>query len=120
MNKFVNVTFDTNNSGKLYAFRNDIEDLAIGDKVVVDTQYGFGIATVKELHEHLSLGTKFIVQKIDTDAHKKRLAKVERLAELKAKMEARRKEVEELEVFRFIAKEDMNMAILLAELEGLL
>lgn len=114
MNKFAVVSFDKDGNGKGYAFKNDIEGLAIGDIVVVDTRFGVSIAYVQEFVVESKVATKFIIQKVDLEAHTERLEKEKKLAEMKAKMEARRKELQELEVYQVLAKGDPVMAKMLA------
>ncbi|MDA1509591.1 hypothetical protein ORN01_25375 [Bacillus cereus] len=119
MKKFVEVTFDNNAYSKNYVFKNDIEGLVIGDKVVVETANGFSVGTIKGFLETSKIGTKYVVQKIDLDSHKLRLEKEKKLATVKAKMEARRKQLQEIEIYKILAKEDSEMATLLSELENL-
>lgn len=110
------VSFD---SGRDYDFKNDIEVLAIGDMVVVDTVNGVAVATVVGIKDISKTATKWVIQKVDLDAHKARLAQDKIVIELKAKMEARRKELEEVNIYRILAKEDNSMAELLAQLDQL-
>lgn len=119
MKKFVEVTFDNNAYSKKYVFKNDIEDLKIGDKVVVETTNGFSVATIKGFLETSKIGSKFVVQRIDTEAHEIRKEKEKKLATIKAKMEARRKELQEIEIYQILAKEDSEMASLLSEFNKL-
>ncbi|MFR7304047.1 hypothetical protein ACLVL3_05395 [Streptococcus pneumoniae] len=116
MNQFVSVTFDNNEFGKEYLFRNDITDLTIGDKVVLDTQHGFSVGTVRgfEEHEpdHIKV-SKFVVQKIDTDSHSERLRNHAYVQEIKGKLEARRKQLEDDNIYALLAKQDPEMKTLL-------
>lgn len=113
MENIVLVEFPT--SYKEYAFRNDIEGIKAGDKVVVDTANGFVVADVTGVDVASNKASKYVVQKIDTEAHEKRLEKANKLKELKAKMEDRRKKLQEIEIYQILAKEDDEMAALLAE-----
>ncbi|WP_324658944.1 hypothetical protein [Bacillus cereus] len=119
MKKFVEVTFDNNTYSKKYVFKNDITDLVIGDKVVVETANGLSVATISGFLETSKIGTKFVVQKIDMVAHNNRLEKEKKLATVKAKMEERRKKLQEIEIYKILAKEDSEMAKLLAEMNEL-
>ncbi|MEG0579509.1 MAG: hypothetical protein RR490_06300 [Niameybacter sp.] len=119
MNKIVEVSFEKKGQGKSYAFKNDIEGLEIGDTVVVDTRFGVSIAYVTKFLAESVMATKFLIQKVDLDAHKERLEKEQKLTDIKAKMEARRKELQELEVYQTLAKGDPVMASILAELDNL-
>lgn len=113
MENIVLVEFPT--SYKEYAFRNDIEGIEVGDKVVVDTAGGIVVAEVTKVDVVSNKASKYVVQKIDTAAHEKRLEKANKIKELKAKMEERRKKLQEIEIYQILAKEDDEMAALLAE-----
>lgn len=125
MKKFVNVNFDnspfSSPSFKSYQFATDIEDLKAGDKVVVDTRNGLTIAQVEKYAEpNPSLKEfKWVVQKIDIDKHEQRLEKQRQLAALRRKMESRRKQLEEVQIFQLLAKEDEGMKELLEEFTAL-
>ncbi|UTV34858.1 hypothetical protein [Bacillus altitudinis] len=116
MHEFVIITFDTNEFGKEYLFRNDIPDLTVGDKVVLDTQYGFSVGTIRgfEEHEpdHIKV-SKFIVQKIDTASHAERLRNHAYVQEIKGKLEARRKQLEDATIYALLAQQDPEMKNLL-------
>jgi hypothetical protein len=122
MKKYVKVKFDSNEFGKEYVFKNDIDGLAVGNKVVVDTQYGLSVATVRDLMDVAPDGikaTKFVVQVIDMKAHEERLHRERNLNEVKKKMEKRRKELEEINLYAILAKEDTEMARLLTDYQTL-
>ncbi|MHC5291058.1 hypothetical protein ACYSTM_21120 [Bacillus licheniformis] len=117
MEKCVLVSFEDSFSNKQYAFKNDIEGLEVGDKVVVDTVHGFVVATVAKLDHQHSKATKYVVQKIDVEAHQKRVEKENKIKEIRSKLEARRKQLEEIQIYRILSMEDEEMAVLLNELE---
>lgn len=109
--------------GKKYNFLTDIQGLKVGDKLVVDTQNG---VTIAEFVAYDALGfgetgvktpTKWIIQKIDMEAHEVRIKAAKDLEKLKVQMEARRKQAEEISIYRILAKEDPEMAKLLTEYE---
>lgn len=104
---------------KHYDFKNDIAGLVVGDKVVVDASPGISVATVVGFKDVSKAATKYIIQKVDLDTHKARLEKDKKLAEIKAKMEKRRKELQEIEIYQILAKEDSDMAKLLEEFTAL-
>lgn len=116
--KTIGARFDTSTYAKTYNFLADIE-LTVGDKVVVETQHGLSVATVVEVHERIKQASKFVVQKVDTEAHAKRVERESKRRELKEKMEARRKQLEEVNIYRILAKEDEEIAALLSEYEGM-
>lgn len=104
---------------KSYEFKTDIEDLHVGDYVVVDTSSGINVARVVEIKDYSNKATKWVIQKLDMTKHQERLEKEKKLKEIQAKMEARRKQLQELEIYRLLAKEDAEMAKLLEEYTSL-
>lgn len=111
------------NNPKQYAF-NCYEELQVGDLVVVDTQYGFSIGEVSELNitisNNLPLGElREVVNKVDTTAFFERKARAERMKELKKKMDKRVKELQNIAVYEVLAKEDPDLADMLAEFKSL-
>lgn len=118
---FPNTDRYSSSFGKRYNFVTDIEDLNQGDTVVVDTVNGLGIAQF-EKYDELGFGetgkkqpTKWIVQKVDLDAHDKRIEAALKLKKLEAMMEKKRKEAEKIQIYSILAKEDPEMAKLLEE-----
>jgi hypothetical protein len=111
---------DNNSYGQSYDFFTDIEDLKIGDTVVVDSKYGLGLAKVELVMQQpqCTKDNKWVVQKVDLTAHEARLVKAQKLADIKRKMESRRKKLEEKAIYKMMAETDPEMAALLAEYEG--
>lgn len=114
--KVVGVRFDS--YGKIYEFHTDL-DLVAGDLVVCDNATGFTVGTVIGYKEGRSLARKWIVQKVDLVSHNARLEREKKAANVRAKMELRRKKLEEREVYMLLAKEDEVMRELLAEYDQL-
>jgi predicted GTPase len=117
MKKFVSVQFQ-DNPFKSYQFLTDIEGLQQGDLVVVDTRNGFAIAQIEGYEEIEKPGLKelkWVVQKVDLTAHQERMEKQRRLNALKRKMESRKKQLEEFQIFALLAKEDEVMKEMLEE-----
>jgi uncharacterized protein (DUF1919 family) len=106
------------NHYKPYDFKTDL-DLKEGDLVVCDTARGYNVGQVVGIKESSKSATKWIVCKVDLEAHQKRLEHEKKLAEIKAKMEQRRKKLESLQIYRMLAQEDPEMAKLLKEYEEL-
>ncbi|MBZ9622947.1 hypothetical protein G9F71_008775 [Clostridium sp. FP2] len=103
------------NTSKQYHFMTDL-DLETGDMVVCDTAVGVTVAIVTRLEEEVSsLATKWIIGKVDMAAHTKRMELEAKKKDIKAKMEKRRKKLEDIAVFSILAKEDPDMAELLKE-----
>ncbi|PHE70544.1 hypothetical protein [Bacillus wiedmannii] len=107
---------------KSYNFLTDMEDLKKGEKVVVDTVNGLAIAEVEKYVEYPTgkvPASKWIVQKIDTTSHEKRLENERLMNGLKLKMESRRKQLEEIQIYQLLAKEDPEMKAILEEYNSL-
>lgn len=121
------VTSGSASTNKLYNFITDIENLEVGDTVVVDTVNGLRLANFVEYsHESHEFGETFsnktprwILQKVDLESHKSRVAAAEKAELLKKKMELRRKKAQEMEIYAILAKEDPEMAALLNEFKQL-
>jgi hypothetical protein len=118
--KYVRVKFDKGtNTEKGYDYKTDL-DLKVGDKVVVDTQFGLSIATVHmSTSTKLDKATKFVVTKIDLDEHEERVEKAKKAEEVRELMEARLKEIEEIKKYEELAKDDPKMAELVKQLKEL-
>ncbi len=120
--KYVTVMF-TSNSHKEYTYLTDL-DLAPDDKVIVDSPHdGFVVVTVIKVRgipkHQLSKATKWVVQKVDTAAYEERVKKQEVIQEIKNKLAERREEMEELLIYKTLAKEDVEIKNLLDELNEL-
>lgn len=124
MKKFVAIKFKET-PFKSYHFLTDLEDLKVGDLVVVDTRNGFQLAEVEKYVtskklDSLDINGKWVVQKIDMEQHFARVAKEKKMAELKAKMDSRRQQIQEYQLLVLMAKEDAGMKVLLDEYTELL
>jgi hypothetical protein len=110
------VNFLYGNTRDGYDFITDIQELTVGDVVVVESSLGLGLATVVAVCDEVTAkAKKWIVCKVDMEAHNKRMAKTEELKQLKAKMEARRKQLQDIQVYAILADNDSKMAELLKE-----
>ena len=98
------------------------EDYAEGDYVVVHTgHHGMAIAKVKAMgieDDKVEYGRE-IICKIDMTAYNDRKARAKRRAELRGKMEAKVKELQETAIFEMLAKEDAGLAEMLKEFKKL-
>lgn len=98
------------------------EDYAEGDYVVVHTgHHGMAIAKVKAMgteDDKVGYGRE-IICKVDMTAYNDRKARAKRRAELKGKMEAKVKELQETAIFEMLAKEDVGLAEMLKEFKEL-
>lgn len=95
----------------------------VGDVVVVDTQYGFNVATVTEIEpttKNLPLGElKEVVAVVDTTAFNERREKAERTKELKKKMDKKVKELQNIAIYEMLAEKDPELREMLEELKSL-
>jgi hypothetical protein len=116
MNKKV-VAVKHQNNHNVYYFFTDMEDLKVGDTVVVDTRYGFQIGEVVSFVEYTPPVnvTKWVVDKVNVEAHNRRLEREKKLNEIRKKLDARRKQLEEMAVYSLLAQGDAEMARLLKE-----
>ena len=98
------------------------EDYNEDDYVVVHTgHHGMAIAKVKAMgteDDKVEYGHE-IICKIDMTAYNDRKARAKRKAELKGKMEAKVKELQETAIFEMLAKEDAGLAEMLKEFKEL-
>lgn len=119
MTKIAMVTIDGNYTSKGYNFQTSDTLLEEGDKVVVDTANGLLVGTFQGYTEDAVKATKWLIQKINLIEHLERVEKENKLKELKKKMDARRKKVEELEIYEILAGKDSDMAELLADYKAI-
>ncbi|MCY8119554.1 hypothetical protein ACR6EC_07385 [Bacillus subtilis] len=104
---------------KHYDFKNCLEGISIGDSVVVDTRNGVRAGTVVGFKNASKLADRWVIQRVDLEGHKERLEKEKERIAVKAQMEKRRKELEELEVYQSLADNDKTMADLLSNYKAL-
>lgn len=104
---------------KIYA--NYDETVKTGDLVVIEEQ-GKKVLTyvddilAKNVPEHVD---GEVVARVDMKPYEDRVQKRVKLREVKKKMEARAKKLQDIAVYKLLAKEDPEMAALLGELESL-
>lgn len=119
MKKYASVRFDELHDfgrSKQYQFVTDIQDLKIGDVVVVHTDNGYKTAFfIKYDETSVFENPKWMVQKVDTDSHKVKLERERKAKFIKKKMQERRAKLEEIQVYKILAKEDEDMKQLLQE-----
>lgn len=103
-----------------HLYANFEPDLKLGDLVVIKQTYGMAVAIVEEILE----GDNFTVQrevvtKVDTEAFNNRVSIREKAAELKAKMEERAKQLQDVALYKMLAENDPDMKELLNEYQAL-
>lgn len=107
---------------------NCYEHISLGDMVVVDTKYGFRTGKIVEILDEIpssikEMGGKIlkeVVCRIDFEAFNERKAKRERAEALKAKMDVRVKELQEIAVFEMLSEKDDDLKALLQEYKTLI
>lgn len=111
------VQFMDGNNPNTYEYANFQPDLAIGDACVVMTaHHGLSLARVVDLKPRTEAALyREIVAKFDTSAYEERVKQREKAAELKAKMNERAKQLQDIGLYQLLAKEDATMAQLLDE-----
>jgi hypothetical protein len=97
-----------------YDFITDI-DLKKGDWVVTDSSNGYTVAEVIAIKELTTKSKRWIVCKIDVTAHKAKMQKEQEISKIRAKLETRRKALQDIEVYNILAQKDEEMAKLLEE-----
>lgn len=120
MSDYVNVAvvrFLKGNNLQAYEYANYINDLVVGDVcVVMSAHHGLGLAEVVEIKEHASEELyREIVSKVDTTDYDQRVERRKKAAELKAKMQERAKQLQDIVLYQTLAKEDPAMAEMLQE-----
>jgi len=108
------VTVRYKNTYQDYDFITDL-DLKKGDYVVTDSSNGYNVAEVMAIKELTNKSKKWIVCKVDIDQHKIRMEKEKEIKKIRGKLEQRRKQIEESEVYNILAQKDKEMAKLLEE-----
>ena len=125
LTNYVNVAevsfLNDNTAFRTIEYANYEPDLAVGDLVVVKSaHHGMGLAEVIEIKDHASNELyREIVAKVDTAPYNQRVAVREEAAELKAKMQERAKQLQDIVLYQTLAKEDPEMAKLLGDFMAL-
>lgn len=115
------VKFVDGNNACTYDYANFEGSLKAGDLCVVKTaHHGFGLARVVEIIDRNDIETcREIVSIVNTEAYDGRVETRARSAELKAKMEERAKQLQDIALYQMLAKDDPAMMELLMEYQEL-
>lgn len=97
-----------------YEFITDL-NLKQGDYVVTDSTNGFNVGEVVQMKDLTNKSKRWIVCKIDIKTHKEKMKKEQEVKKIREKLEKRRKQVEETEIYNMLALKDEEMAKLLEE-----
>ena len=116
------VQFIDNNTTnpKTYDYANFDPHLCVGDICMVKTaNHGFGLAKVMEIVDQNDIATpREVVASIDTSAYDERVAKRDKAAELKVKMQERVKQLQDIALYKMMAENDSTMSELLNEYQA--
>lgn len=105
-------------SEKKYDYLSPIE-VNEGDLVVVETQYGYAVATVSDVDISSVKAKSLVVMKVDTSLVDSIKEKIARKAEIEKALEDRIREQAKLEIYRQVAEKDAVAQSLLEELASL-
>lgn len=117
----VRIQYLNSNTQSGYYYANFDATLKEGDLVVVKSlNHGLGLAKVTEIVDATDIGTpREIVAKVDTADYDTRVATRKAAAELKAKMDQRAKQLQDVALYQLLAEKDSEMAALLAQYRDL-
>lgn len=109
-------------NGNVYGFRCYDDNVDVCDFVVVDTKNGLLVGEVMNLSHTIPKGVeiKEVVSKVDFTEFNERAYKRKKLNEIKTKMDARVKELQDIAVYEMLAKEDTELASMLSKLKELM
>jgi len=106
-----------------YAYLTDIEDVHVGDTLVVDAPTSgytcVKVVSVEETVESIEKATKWVVCKVDTAAYRERLEKIEKRKLLTAKLKKMQQEALEADQFATLVKLNPDALALVEELKAL-
>ena len=106
---------------KTYDYANFDPELTVGDICVVKSaNHGLGIAKVEEIVDRNDITTqREIVAKVDTSAYDERVANRTKSVELKAKMQERVRQLQDIALYKIMAENDPTMSELLKEYQAI-
>lgn len=104
-----------------YVYASFEPELKVGDLVVVKpAHHDITLARVDEILEGTDYETKReVICKVDTSAYSQRVKLRNQAAELKAKMQERAKQLQDIALYQMLAKDDPAMQALLDEYQAL-
>jgi hypothetical protein len=115
------IQFVDGNNTRTYEYANFDPFLNPGDLcVVMSANHGLGVAKVVEIVDRNDLETRReVVAKVWTDEYDKRVETRAKASELKAKMQERAKQLQDIALYQMLAKDDPAMMELLSEYQAL-
>ena len=117
----VKIQYVDNPNPSKYIYANFEPDLKVGDLVVIQSaNHGLGLAKVVEVIDKNDFETsREVVAKVDTYFYDERVAMRKKSSELKAKMQERAKQLQDIALYQMLAKDDPDMMALLDEYQAL-
>lgn len=118
--KFVDGYFEFDyDRKKVYRYLTDIEDIKSGDVCIVESPHnGYTFVMVVEVsNTPTNVATKWIIQKLDLEAHKRRVEIAQKRREIEKQLKEEAAKHHELTQYRMIAQMNPKVAALLDELE---
>lgn len=104
---------------KEYNFKCDIPDIKVGDMVIVDSS-GYQVVKVVSVDENSDYpATKWVVAKVDMSHHLAKIEKDKKIAEVKKKLNAKKKELQDIAIYEMLAEKDPEFREILAEYKAL-
>lgn len=115
------IEFVDGNNARTFDYANFEPGLQKGDLCVVKSaHHGLGLAKVVEIIERNDIKTpREIVAKVDTVEYDTRVARREEAAKLKAQMEERAKQLQDIALYQMLAENDPAMKELLVRYQDL-
>lgn len=106
-------------SGYIYA--NYDPDVKVGDLCVIKSErHDLGLARIVEVIDQNDFETcREVVAKVNTECYDERVKNRAKAAELKAKMDERAKQLQDIALYQMLAEKDASMMELLAEYKTL-
>jgi hypothetical protein len=118
MYKVIQVEFDSSSKG--YSYFCDIEDIDVGDYVIVWARSELKLVVVSKVQglsrNAIGRASSLIVQKVDLEGYADRNTKLELMQEIKNELRSAKEQQDEWEIYKVMAKTNPNIKILLEKL----
>ena len=117
----IKVKFIDDGNVSRHVYANFDTDVNVGDLVVVKpAHHDVALARVEEiLPDNTYETTREVIAKVDTTYYKERVEAREKIAKVKAQMQERAKKLQDIALYQMLAKDDPEMAQLLADYHSL-
>lgn len=117
----IKVKFIDDGNVSRHVYANFEDCIEVGDLVVVKpAHHDVALARVEEiLPDNTYETTREVIAKVDTTYYKQRVEAREKIAKVKAQMQERAKKLQDIALYQMLAKDDPEMAQLLADYQSL-